>query len=349
MLLLNGYYNPKERRVVELRKKGMTYRQIAEEAKISPRDIKKILLKYRVDDISGYSENEDEVDSDSRMSISSRAYKLYSEEMMTPLEVAIALNIEASEAIRYHDEFLELNGRGSLTKLFEGIGNEGISWLLRLCAIARTKKMSISRVIECVSNYDEDASNIIATAFAYEFSTQQDIALFLISIAYPILDTVFVAPAGLIILNNLGIGQLTSIPWIFISMMITALADSIFGFSSSGGIANETSLIWNPIYVAGYSLMAAELYWYNRFFIYGKPNNLGGYHLVTPGIPEIGKAMDHDDRCQSFANRDVVYAYPVIVGIMMCHIFVDIVLGELGISYSAYIYVSFQSFTSFFL
>jgi hypothetical protein len=193
------------------------------------------------------------------------------------------------------------------------------------------------------------ASNIIATAFAYEFSTQQDIALFLISIAYPILDTVFVAPAGLIILNNLGIGQLTSIPWIFISMMITALADSIFGFSSSGGIANETSLIWNPIYVAGYSLMAAELYWYNRFFIYGKPNNLGGYHLVTPGIPEIGKAMDHDDRCLSFANRDVVYAYPVIVGIMMCHIFVDIVLGELGISYSAYIYVSFQSFTSFFL
>jgi hypothetical protein len=156
MLLLNGYYNPKERRVVELRKKGMTYRQIAEEAKISPRDIKKILLKYRVDDISGYSENEDEVDSDSRMSISSRAYKLYSEEMMTPTEVAIALNIEASEAIRYHDDFLELNGRGSLVKLFEGIGNEGISWLLHLCAIARTKKMSISQVIECVSVYDQD-------------------------------------------------------------------------------------------------------------------------------------------------------------------------------------------------
>jgi hypothetical protein len=156
MLLLNGYYNPKERRVVELRKKGMTYRQIAEEAKISPRDIKKILLKYRVDDISGYSENEDEVDSDSRMSISSRAYKLYSEEMMTPTEVAIALNIEASEAIRYHDDFLELNGRGSLTKLFDGIGNEGISWLLHLCAIARTKKMSISRVIECISVYDKD-------------------------------------------------------------------------------------------------------------------------------------------------------------------------------------------------
>jgi hypothetical protein len=156
MLLLNGYYNPKERRVVELRKKGMTYRQIAEEAKISPRDIKKILLKYRVDDISGYSENKEEVDSDSRMSISSRAYKLYSEEMMTPTEVAIALNIEASEAIRYHDDFLQLNNRGILVKLFKELSDKQISWLLLLCAVASSKNMSISQIIECVSIYAED-------------------------------------------------------------------------------------------------------------------------------------------------------------------------------------------------
>jgi len=76
--------------------------------------------------------------------------------MMTPTEVAIALNIEASEAIRYHDEFLQLNGRGILAKLFKELNQEGISWLLRLCAIAKTKKMSINQVIECVSIYDED-------------------------------------------------------------------------------------------------------------------------------------------------------------------------------------------------
>jgi len=156
MLLLNGYYNPKEGRVVELRKKGMTYRQIAEEAKISPRDIKLILDKYRVDDISGYSENGRNEDPTSYMSISSRAYKLYSEEMMTPTEVAIALNIEASEAIRYHDDFLQLSNRGILVKLFKGLNDNQISWLLRLCSVARSKKMSIGQVIECVSVYDED-------------------------------------------------------------------------------------------------------------------------------------------------------------------------------------------------
>ena len=53
MLLLNGYSHPKERRVVELRKEGMTYRQIAKEALISPRDIKLILEKYRLNGTSG--------------------------------------------------------------------------------------------------------------------------------------------------------------------------------------------------------------------------------------------------------------------------------------------------------
>jgi hypothetical protein len=35
MLLPNGYSHPKERRVVEVRKEGKSYRQIAEEARIS--------------------------------------------------------------------------------------------------------------------------------------------------------------------------------------------------------------------------------------------------------------------------------------------------------------------------
>jgi DNA-binding CsgD family transcriptional regulator len=45
--------NPKERYVVELRKKGMSYRRIAKEVMISVRDIKPILVKYGVDDASG--------------------------------------------------------------------------------------------------------------------------------------------------------------------------------------------------------------------------------------------------------------------------------------------------------
>lgn len=156
MSLSTRYSNPKERRVVELRKLGMTYKQIASEVQISVRDIKPILNKYGAEDVSGYSGHEREGDSDSLMSISSRAYKLFHEEMMIPLEVAIALNIEAQDAIRYYNEFLEMNNRGTLAKLFNEIGNEGISWLLQLCAVVRLKKMNINHVIECVSIYNED-------------------------------------------------------------------------------------------------------------------------------------------------------------------------------------------------
>jgi hypothetical protein len=155
MILLNGYSNPKERLVAKLRKEGKNYRQIAEEARISPRDIKLILVKYRVDDIAGYPDNDGNVDPDSLMSISSRAYKLF-EEFKTPLEVAEALNLRAPEAMKYHDEFLELNGRGILAKLFRELAEKGISWVLRLYAIAKTKKMTINQIIECVSIYGED-------------------------------------------------------------------------------------------------------------------------------------------------------------------------------------------------
>jgi len=41
-------------------------------------------------------------------------------------------------------------------KLFRGLSDEQILWLLQLCAVVRSKKMTMSQVIECVSIYDED-------------------------------------------------------------------------------------------------------------------------------------------------------------------------------------------------
>lgn len=157
MLLPNGYSHPKERWVVELRNEGKNYRQIAKEAQISPRDIKLILQKYGVNSISGNSNaNSGKEDPCSFMPISGRAYKLFSEEMMAPIEVAMALHIEAPEAMRYHDEYLQLTNRGILVKLFRGLTDEQIAWLSRLCGIAMRKKMNINEVIECVSIYNED-------------------------------------------------------------------------------------------------------------------------------------------------------------------------------------------------
>src|SRR5215469_7738112 len=46
-------------------------------------------------------------------------------------------------------------------------------------------------------------------------------------------------------------------------------------------------------------------------------------HLVAPGIPKVGEAMDQDDQ-RSLAYTGVVDGYSVIVCIPMGHVFVDL-------------------------
>lgn len=99
-----------------------------------------------------------------------------------------------------------------------------------------------------------------------EFSTQEDILIFLISISYLIFDLIFIVPTTLIILDPLK-GDLTSIPWIFLSMLILAIADAMFGYTSVTGMTEE-NWIWTPVYTAAYLLMAIGLFWHNRFFVF---------------------------------------------------------------------------------
>jgi hypothetical protein len=86
-----------------------------------------------------------------------------------------------------------------------------------------------------------------------------------IGIAYPILDAILIVPAVMAVLSS-GKGYLTSVPWIFISWIFTAIADTIFGFTAVMGIAGELS-IWNVFYNAAYLTMAAGLLWHLRHMI----------------------------------------------------------------------------------
>ena len=66
MLLINMFSNPKERRVVECRKFGMSHKQISK-VMISVRDNKSIL--NRVGNVSEYADNDGIAGPDSLMSI----------------------------------------------------------------------------------------------------------------------------------------------------------------------------------------------------------------------------------------------------------------------------------------
>jgi len=125
----------KEALVLALAEKGETYREITKKAGVSPNTIKAVLNRAGLDETT---------------SISSRAFELY-DQKKTPVEVAIALNLEAEKAIRYHQEYFMLLGCTEFTRVYPwikdnlwayvnlvkliqnvGIGNDGVLELLKI-------------------------------------------------------------------------------------------------------------------------------------------------------------------------------------------------------------------------
>jgi hypothetical protein len=108
------------------------------------------------------------------------------------------------------------------------------------------------------------------TIAASDFATQGSILRFVVNIAYPISDMVLIVPTSLVILESRkgGGGDLTSIPWIFLSFLIVTIADSGFAYASNSGWSEQVIWIWSPLYIAGYLVAAAGLYWHNHFFIF---------------------------------------------------------------------------------
>jgi hypothetical protein len=86
-----------------------------------------------------------------------------------------------------------------------------------------------------------------------------------ISILYPVFDAIVLIPVILII-TNAGRGQLTSIPWIFVSMLLLVVADSLLGLTAVVDFAGQTFHI-TMIYNAAYLGFMAGLLWYNKQFL----------------------------------------------------------------------------------
>jgi hypothetical protein len=101
----------KERKVIDLyNNQNKTYRDIAKEVRICPRDIGIILKKA-----SGEEQNHDK--EQSSLSPSSQAYHLFSEGK-TLIEVAIALDLTESETTRFYDEYLNLKQMDDLKMIY---------------------------------------------------------------------------------------------------------------------------------------------------------------------------------------------------------------------------------------
>jgi hypothetical protein len=89
-----------------------------------------------------------------------------------------------------------------------------------------------------------------------------------ISIAYPVLDAVLIVPA-IAVLASLWHGRLTFTPWALLSsaILITAVADSGFAYYTAAGMEDRI-WVWDLFYNTSYIMMAATLFWHNRFFVF---------------------------------------------------------------------------------
>lgn len=107
---------------------------------------------------------------------------------------------------------------------------------------------------------------VIATTAASR--PEYDALALAVSIAYPVLDGVLVAPC-LLVLLNLKHGRFTAPPWTLLSfsIMLMAAADSGFAYYAAAGL-DEQIWVWDLLYNAGYIAIAATLFWHKKFFIF---------------------------------------------------------------------------------
>jgi hypothetical protein len=96
-------------------------------------------------------------------------------------------------------------------------------------------------------------------------ATAEDEIAWLISIFYPILDTIALVPSLLIAILLRNKVSTSNFHWSLFasSIIIVTVADIGFGYSELLGTAEEEQWIWDILYNASYIFMAGALYAYN--------------------------------------------------------------------------------------
>ena len=100
-----------------------------------------------------------------------------------------------------------------------------------------------------------------------EFLVDVDLAAFIVTVAYPILDLMLITPSA-IILVSLRRDYQHSVPWFLssLSLLVNAVADD--GYVNDFVNANSQNLwTWDLFYVTDFIIMAGALFWYNKFHI----------------------------------------------------------------------------------
>jgi hypothetical protein len=114
------------------------------------------------------------------------------------------------------------------------------------------------------------------TLISFEFHGLGDTIALFVNITYPMLDLILIVPATLVLVNLRKNYQL-SVPWFLssLSLLVNAIADD--GFANDAVSGNfQNLLFWDLFFITDYLIMAAALFWYNRFYISNELKNQAG-------------------------------------------------------------------------
>jgi transposase len=143
----------RERAVLDLYNQGKNIREIAQEVRMSFRDIGTILNKadeWRVKNNNNNNDIENkkrqqEQEQQEQLSLSTQAYKLFSEGK-SPIQVAVALNQKESEITRFYKEYIKLSHMHDLNIVYEEVKGDIIPFL-KLYRSARSAGMNEEHVV----------------------------------------------------------------------------------------------------------------------------------------------------------------------------------------------------------
>ena len=117
------------------------------------------------------------------------------------------------------------------------------------------------------------AASAISLAFVFNLtfevadiiSNQQNTILWVVSMAYPILDAIALVPCVMIILALRDRKKFSS-HWILLltSIVVVTIADIGFGYTEVLGIAKDVNWFWSCVYNAAYIMMAVALFWHYK-------------------------------------------------------------------------------------
>ncbi|HEX7141344.1 MAG TPA: hypothetical protein VF222_02580 [Nitrososphaeraceae archaeon] len=109
---------------------------------------------------------------------------------------------------------------------------------------------------------------VVTNLLFSEFDLNDNFISIVVSLMYPILDLILIAPSA-IILISLRKNYQQSIPWFLssLSLFINAIADDGYAIDFVNG-NSENLWVWELFYVADFIIMSGALYWYNKFHIF---------------------------------------------------------------------------------